>query len=798
MKQFLLLSILISVNLSAQIEIKGSVKDENGGSVPYCSVALLQAKDSSLVKGALTDDKGDYIIPGVNPSQYILLASYAGYKDLYSQQFEINPANKTATVDLIFPNQSIQLNEVAIVAKKPFLEQRSDRLVVNVANSALAAGGSVSEIISKVPGVVIVQDRITIGGSQNLSVYIDGKPSNYPDINAVLRDMPGDQIEKIELITQPGAQYDAAGGPIINIVLKRNADLGFKTTIGVSFGGINQQHDAVNKPSDNYYRISPYISPTYRSGKINLNANLSLNKSTYFNQMSIDRLINGTTFTSGNLDKSNVLFKNARIGADYYLSEKSTTGAVLRFWDRGSDGLSNSITKVINNNILTNEFSTDNASEVNRDGFFANYYYKYDFNKGLNHTLSFDVDYNKFNSMNISNLDIITGNNVETRSKSSQEVIQPVNIYVYKLDYSMPIDSTSKIEIGAKSSISSVDNNLNFYRNTTLINNESSYFLYNENINAAYIKADKKFNNIELNGGLRMEQTIIKGSDRSEEILNRNYTQFFPSASLLYRLNKDMAIQSSYSRRVNRPGFQQQNPASNFIDSLTYTRGNPQLKPEIVNTQQLLFTYSGQPVLGFSYYTTDDVIIENAPRLEGNKTFTTSENLAKQKRLEIQLNFPIKLGKYIDGFGGNQAIYNSYDATYLDNQYKTSKWNWLAYWQINVKLPADIKAEVGGYYMTKFLEEFLTIDDFGAMNIGFSKTFADKKGRIAINFNDIFYTQNTRAQIDFANVKVGFNSREFSRNVRLSASYQLGNTKVKNASSRNTASESESSRVKID
>ena len=223
-----------------------------------------------------------------------------------------------------------------------------------------------------------------------------------------------------------------------------------------------------------------------------------------------------------------------------------------------------------------------------------------------------------------------------------------------------------------------------------------------------------------------------------------------------------MAVQSSYSRRVNRPGFQQQNPFTYFIDSLTYTRGNPTLRPEILNTGQLNLTYDGQPFVGIAYYKTDDVIIENAPKLEGTRTFTTAENLAQQERLEIQLNFPIKIGKVIDGFGGNQAIYNSYNATYLGTEYKASRWHWLAYWQINASLSKDFRMEFGGFYLTKFLEEFLTIDNISGVNVGVSKTFADRKGRVALSFNDVFYKQNSLATIDFSDVKVSFFQRNFT------------------------------------
>ncbi len=796
---FLLLCFFIS-HISSQINIKGKVKDEVGMPISYSSIALIGSTDSMLIIGALTDDNGDYQIENVGLGTYRILASYIGYENVYSEIFSIRAENKSAVVDINFMKKGIELAEALVIAKKPFLEQKPDRLVVNVANSAIAAGGTAMEILQKVPGVVVMQEKVTLGGSQSLQVWIDGKPSLYTDINALLRDMPGDQIDKIEFITQPGAQFDAAGGPILNIVLKRNADLGFKGTAALSLGGYRVNQKDVDAGIRKYYRVNPSLNMTYRSGKINLFGNTSYNQGNYFTARIIDRFIDTEVYKSKNFEETDYNFRNLRVGADYYLSEKTTVGTILRTWGRSGDGNSLNTTNVFESNSgeLFNSFNTENFTDSDRSGFYGNFYAKHEFDKRKGTSLLFDVDYNKFNSRNINNLEIYPVSQPSIRSLSKQDVDQPVNIWVGKIDYKLPIDSTFKIETGLKASFSTVQNDLFFYRNNIVSAKESNDFLYKENINAAYVNTNKTIGSIELNAGLRAEKTIISGLSENVKVLDRNYLQWFPSASVLYKLNQHIGIQSSYSKRVNRPGFQQQNPFSYFIDSLTYTRGNPNLKPEIVNTGQLNVVYDGQPFVGVSYTKTNDVIIENAPQLEGTKTFTTSQNLANQERLEIQLNFPIKFGKYIDGFGGNQAIRNSYNAVYLGTQYNTSRWHWLAYWQINGNLPNDFKIEFGGFYMTKFLEEFLVIGNLGGANIGLSKTLFNKAARIAFSYNDIFYSEKTNAVIDFQNVKVNFFQREYSRNMRLTFSYSFGNTKMKNIASRSSASESESSRVKID
>jgi hypothetical protein len=782
-----------------QVTISGKITDDNKLPVSYASASLILASDSSLVRGSLSDEQGMYIIENVKEGSYRIQASYVGFEDVYSSIFELKAENKKAVIDLQFTQKGILLQEAVFTAKKPFLEQKSDRLVVNVANSAVAAGGTALEILQKVPGVVVTQEKVTLGGSQSLQIWVDGKPSPYADMNALLRDMPGDQIEKIELITQPGAAFDAAGGPILNVVLKRNADLGWKMSTALTLSGYQMDQSTFDRGIRNYGRINPSVNFTYRSGKINLFTNASYNTGNGFSTADLKRNIFSEVYRSKNFDEYNYSFLNLRAGADYYVNEKTTIGTSFRTWSRPGDGDALNATTVLDDkeSVIFTTFNTETQDKRDRSGNFFNLYYKNEINKKTGKTFTADLDYNLFNTNLINDLEIYNQTTPEKRSLNRQEVNQPVNIVVGKIDYTHPIDSTFILETGAKSSFATVDNDLKFYRANILSALESNDFLYKENINAAYVNLTKNISKIEIKAGLRAEQTVVKGTSMGIDTLNRNYIQLFPSASAMYKLNKNMAIQSSYSRRVNRPGFQQQNPFSNFIDSLTYTRGNPNLRPEDTHTGQLKLTFDGQPVFGIAYNVTNDVIIENAPKLEGTKTFTNVENLAQNKRLEIQLNFPIKLGKIIDGFGGNQAIYNAYDAEYLGQPYTASRWHWLAYWQINASLPHDIKLEFGGFYMTKFLEEFVTIDPLLGANLGISKSFADKKGRVSLSWNDIFYKQNANISIDFQDIQVRMFQREFTQNLRLTCSYTFGNTKVKNQS-RSTASESETSRIKID
>ncbi len=489
-----------------------------------------------------------------------------------------------------------------------------------------------------------------------------------------------------------------------------------------------------------------------------------------------------------------------RIGADIYATKKTTLGVILRGWGRTGDGDATSTTDVFTQDLTkkTNSFITDNLSDSRRSGYSSNFNFKHDIDAKTGHSFNFDLDYNRFNTNSTNDLTIYKNEANSQRSISQQSVTQPVDIWVGKADYIRPIDSTFKLETGWKSSFATINNDLKFSRAKELSARESNDFLYKENINAGYVNLSKKIGKIDLNGGLRAEQTVVTGTSMNKNVLDRNYLQWFPSASAMYNVNKHIGIQAGYSRRVNRPGFQQQNPFTYFIDSLTYTRGNPNLLPEIANAGKLSVVYDGQPFISIERSVTNDVIIENAPQVEGTKTFTTAQNLANFSNWTFQVNFPIKLGKWLDGFGGNQAIYNAYNADYQGFRYKADRWHWLAYWGVTAKLPKEIKVEVNGFYMTKFLNEFLTIGSMGGLNIGASKTFWDKRGRLSFNFSDILYNQKTNAVIDIQGIRVDFFQRQYSRNARMTFSYQFGNTKVKSARNRGAASESETSRIKVE
>jgi len=279
-------------------------------------------------------------------------------------------------------------------------------------------------------------------------------------------------------------------------------------------------------------------------------------------------------------------------------------------------------------------------------------------------------------------------------------------------------------------------------------------------------------------------------------VLNRNYLQLFPSIFFTRKITKDISTNIQYVRRVNRPSYQQQNPFIEYLDSLTYTKGNPLIRPEISDQFKIGLTYQNQPFFSISHNKTTDVIFENAPKQDGNLTFTTPENLAQFNNVVFELNFPLNIGKKITGFGGNQFIWNSYKADYLGGVYDRKKWNWQSYWQVAYKPCPDWNFEISGFYTTVFLNEFITISELGNLNFAIQKSILEKKGRITLNFNDVTFSHKTRGQLQYQIIDLSFHQWSEIRNVRLSFTYSFGNQKLQASRSRSTGSDAESNRVK--
>jgi Outer membrane protein beta-barrel family/Carboxypeptidase regulatory-like domain len=787
----LLLSTIITLSATAQT-ISGKITDEKQRPARSATVLLLKQIDSSLVKSSLSDNDGNFKFEGVSTGKYFAEVTLINHQKNLTKVEMAGKDVQLPTIAMV-PGATT-LKTVTVTASKPFLEQRADKLIVNVEGSSTAAGSTALEVLQKVPGVLVMNDKITLVGKGTPAIMVDGRLSQYTDIAQLLRDISAANIEKIEVIANPGAKYDASGGAVINIILKRNANLGtngsayFMTGMGL--------YDKASIHADrNFYRINPGFNINSRKGKLNLYGGYGFFYRNWFSYSEFDRIIPPNRFFQVNYEPNNVTSHNFKLGADLYADKKNTFGVIARGVVR--DGLSKAQNTTYQmdaaNGQTLSTFQTFNNTTTKRNNISANLNWKHSFDT-TGTDLNVDIDYSAFKLTNSSEIiTLLSGGSTYT---NNQLIKNPVKFIVLKADYTLPLNKKAKLEAGAKSSFATINNYLSFLQKGVLDNERSTDFKYIENINAVYSSLSYSLEKWELQGGLRAEQTISKGTSHSQKVLDRNYWQLFPSAFLTKKITDKLSTVLQYSRRVNRPSYQQQNPFIEYLDSLTYTRGNPLIKPETADEYKLGLTYQSQPFFSISYNKKHDVIIDDAPKQDGNLTYTTPENLAAYENVAFELNFPIEFGKKISGYGGNQMIYNHYKADYLGARFDRGKWNWLAYWQVAYKPTDSWNFEVSGYYMTKFLNEFITINHLSAFNIGIQKSLWDKRGKIILNISDLFYSQNTDGSLQYQEINVHFRQLQDSRNIRLTFRYSFGNQKLKAVRNRTTASDAEENRVK--
>ena len=713
----------------------------------------------------------------------LFLLAFAPLTSLYAQQ-----------KDSLAPHSTV-LDKVTVTGKKPFLEQKADKLVVNIEGSATAAGATAFEILQKIPGVLVINDKLTVAGKGTPVLMIDGRLSQYTDITQVLREMSAAEIEKIELITNPGAKYDAMGGAIINFILKQHANLGTNGSLNLNTATGLYNRTATHTDRD-FYRHGEGISINHRERKFNIYTSYNFLHRNQFDYNEFDRLINSYRFYQSNYSPGYYNSHTYRAGIDFYADKKNTIGFMVRGFSR--NGLNEAQNNTWQSDGATDQpisnFQTFNNTRTQRTNTAVNGNWKHSFDS-LGNDLNIDLDYSEYAFKNTS--DILNQLSNGVKYPSRQIIHNPVYLLVFKTDYTRPVGQHSKLEMGLKSGIATINNELTFTQNGVPDKSRSTDFKYQENINAAYASLQHTFKKWELRGGLRTEQTIATGNMQGQLILDKNYWQLFPSFFVTRKLSKQLSAILQYSKRVNRPGYLQQNPFIQYLDSLTYSKGNPLLKPEIANEYKFSLAYKNQPFFSVSYNKKRDVIFDNAPNQNGNLTYTTPENLASYTNVVVELDFPIELGKKITGYGGNQAIYNHYKASYLGATYDRDKWNWLAYWQVAYKPNSSWSFEISGYYTTALLNEFILINHMGSLNLAVQKFLWDKKAKVSLNFNDIFFGEKTSGEVIYQEVNVHFRQWNETRNIRFTFNYTFGNQHLKAARTRQTASDEETQRVKV-
>ncbi len=611
----LLIQIIISAQIFAQTPqtlISGSVVDDKKKPVEAATISLMKAADSSMFKISVTDKGGKFSFQNIPFGNYYINASAINYSKLNSEVFKLNEASLTKDIDAIILQAGTKtLSTVTVTAKKPLIEQKIDRMVVNVEASVTNVGATALEVLEKSPGVSVDKDgKISLKGKPEVMVMIDGKPSylSAAELANLLSNMNANQLSQIEIMTNPSAKYDAAGNAgVINIKTKKSITQGFNGSATLNYGqGV-------------YPKVNNSIMLNYRTGRINtfLNYGYILNKG--FMNVDVQRnFMDSTGKKSYELDQVTRVINqsqnnNLKLGLDYFINPQTTVGFAATGFvaPQNQDAFTTAYIKDGNSNITSIEKTTRTTDNTWKNGTLnINFHTSLDSSK-KDLTGNFDyLHYDFSGNQNVNGLTYDPYNQLQ--STSYLKNILPLNIDVYsaRLDYAQSLGNEFKIETGLKSSLVKTNNTSLFYteadNQVKLQDSLSNGFNYSENINAAYINLNKKFGDWTVQGGLRAENTNYQGQQTSytnqqDSSFSRSYTSLFPTAFVSYQLNENNQIALSAGRRIDRPAYQQLNPFISYIDKYTQMAGNPYLQPQISNNIELSHTYKNMFTTTLNY-----------------------------------------------------------------------------------------------------------------------------------------------------------------------------------------------------
>ena len=803
-KLFLLLGgVLLSAILFGQ-QINGSIKDDQGKGVNNATISLLVAKDSSVSKLALTKTDGQFSFSDAKSGKYLLTTSHIGYKPVYSAVIDFDGVSSVTVPALQLEKLSKEIAGVTVTSKKPMVEVKADRTILNVESTINAAGSDALELLRKAPGVTVDKDdNISLSGKNGVQVFIDGKPSplSGADLANYLKSMQATQIESIELITNPSAKYEAAGNAgIINIRLKKNKAYGVN-------GSVNAGWAIATFP-----KYNSGINLNYRYKKVNVFGSYNRNQNKNVNTLNLYR----TTSADSSFDqRSEGIGKNRsnnfKTGVDFYANRFSTFGIMVNGNISENEYKNSSITDIAYMPSKTNDrlLIANTSSEGERDNI--NYNFNYRFADTSGHELNVDGDYGFYNSDNHQHQPNNTydqnGSIIKTEVYNTYTPSE-IDIYSLKVDYEQNFKK-GKLGFGGKISSVKTDNTFQrFYgEGANTVEDNNNNFNYDETIKAGYVNYNRQFKGVVLQAGLRVENTHSKGISKGfrydyntgtniviDSVLDRTYTDPFPSAAVTFNKNPMKQWSLTYSRRIDRPSYQNLNPFEFNLDKYTFQRGNPNLKPQYTNSFGITNIYKYKLTTSVNYSHVKDVF-STIPKFEDSKAFITAENVATQDIVSLNVSMPFQY-KWYSLFFNLNSFYSHYEGQATDFDVDVKIFSVNLYAQQTFKLAKNTTAELSGYYTspTMWQGAFKT-EALGGVDVGLQQVILKGKGNLKATVTDIFRTYPWSATNSASSQTLNINGAYESRQFRLNFSYRFGSNQVKQARQRKTSIDEENKRT---
>jgi outer membrane receptor protein involved in Fe transport len=784
---YLILIVLLfphSVLGQREIIISGTVADELKAPMAFSNVAVYKSLDSTLVSGTVTDEVGAFRIT-VKPGAYYIKVSFISFKDKLIGNILINDQNIELGEIVLVPATEV-LDEIVVQGEKSSMELALDKRIFNVGKDLANAGGTAADILTNVPSVSVdPEGNVKLRGSDNVRILIDGKPSGLVSFKggSGLQSLQGSLIERVEVITNPSARYEAEGmAGVINIVLKKDKKQGFNGSLDAISGYPLNMGGAANL--------------NYRHNRINffINYSIAYRKQPSQGRLYQERYTDDTTFVLQQSNQSDVtgFNNNIRGGLDFFFSEKSVLTASYLF--RRSDV--NRITDLNyedylfnTSNLVSTSWRRQDENEIEPNSEYSLIYKKSFAEKGHDLTAEAKLldNWESSNQLFTEHYYQPSGGEdfnrglVQTSLNDESE-----KQLLFQLDYIKPLGKEGKFETGVRTSFRNMINDfvVSHQDNSGVlipIDSLNNIFYYDENIHAAYGILGNKSGRIAYQAGLRAEWTDVKTTlERTDEVNPRKYANLFPSAHVTIDLPKDNGLQVSYSRRVRRPVYNDLSAFMTFSDRRNYFSGNPDLNPEfsdVFEIGHIKYFETGSFTSSLYYRDTKDKI-DRIRRVDQNGiSVTVPENLLSEIAYGAEFTSawtPVKWWKVDFNFNFFHA---DIDGSNIVDTYKASTYSWFArqssrftlakgwdaQWRTNYEAPQ--KTAQG-----KRLGVFFT--DFAM-----SKEVFAGKGTLNFTILDIFNSRRARSITDGPNFHTEGNFLARRRQINLTLSYRINQAK---------------------
>lgn len=764
------------LSFSAQNTISGKIVDEQNESLSYANIVLYKIGEEQNPKGTVSNDIGVYNFENVTSGKYKIEISMLGFQTQKISAFDLN-SNKIFNITLKEETQT--LNEVVVKSKRPIIRQTAEKLIVDLEKSEMI-NTNLKDVMRKIPGVLVTNNGISIAGNRGVRILINGKTTEYMDVETLLSDFPADNISKIEVVEQPGAEYDASGsGAIINIILKKNVKLGTHGNTNIWVG------------EDEGFEYGTGFSIASYKNKLNWQASVNHSQPTYREDLFLTRTVVDTIYDQTTREPYDPLNNTISGSLDYYINDENSIGLGGRWNSRISNRTVDNITNIIKPN-STELLLTNNNYDRNRTNYNINPYYEY---KSITERLLIDFNYVDFKN-NSTNTLFETAESTESFIDRKYNQNGTYNIKTYRIDYTKTFSDNFKLSAGSRLADVRTDNDLeSFEENETngfdKNNEESSRFIIDETIFALYSKVNANFGKWSFSGGLRYEDSNTDGTSifmdngsEKTEIKKRPISKIFPSASISRKITEVLSGSLSYSYRIQRPSYNSLNTFTTFLDPFSGSDGNPNLTPSYTNNYQFNLTYEGQPFFTVGYSKTDDSIFKLIR--QDNSTAQIRQidvNVENNENWNFRLFGPLSFINGVDGYTGFIVTKTTFESSTYNLD--LNKWNLYWFIQASYQLPWDINFELSGNYGTGALEGQIEVDWLAELDFSFGKKFLDDKLKVNLGFNKML-NRGFVGNIDYGNGIAAVESNGSRQNIQLRLTYSFGSKFGKKKSQRNS------------